>query len=458
MEELTQTFIYLNQSMFWMLFMIIDANLLVPTVLLRYIARIKSKSEVGPRDRKTVVVVGGSFAGLAAVRELQNNALFRVILIDQNEYFEYTPGILRLFCEPDAMQKLAHPMPKGSHQVIKGTVTRTWNSHVTYVDAETKKPQTIAFDYLILATGSTYNHPITASALETTLKARQFGWKASARRLKEASSALILGAGPVGVELAAEIVDHFKEGRSRKSVTLVDMATTLVPVFPKGTADYAEQWLKDHGVNLVLGQLLESWDDHGCTLKNGKIIRADIVYVCFGDKPNSDPLVSETDNKKGAGNSGTMSPVRLDRRKCIQVDEFMRVEGRRNVFCCGDVSAPPTDGIKQAFHAEVQGHLAANNVIRLATGRPFERYPQDAALGSDSIPLVYVLSLGKCNGVIGLNGLCIPGPLAPIVKWIIEWTKVRQMLGRPVGILIWKIGEPLAMFLGKFISLPTKHA
>jgi NADH dehydrogenase FAD-containing subunit len=58
--------------------------------------------------RKTVVIVGGTVSGLAALWELSHhNDLFRIILVDQREYFEFTPGILQLFCEPEYFPNVA---------------------------------------------------------------------------------------------------------------------------------------------------------------------------------------------------------------------------------------------------------------------------------------------------------------------------------------------------------------
>lgn len=447
-----------TQTVLWAIFMMVDANLLIPSILLRYLHRIKSQNEMSSRrtrqPTKTVVIVGGNFSGLAALRELQNNPLFRVILIDQRQYFEYTPGVLRLFCEPHAIYKLARPLPHGSHQIIHGTVTKTYNNQISYVDAATRKSHSLKFDYMILATGSTYNHPITSSTTETTIEARALGWKAAAKQVEQAHRVLILGGGAVGTELAAEIAECYY-GREQKVVTLVDMSPKLVPFFAPKVSDYAEKWLKSKGVKVLLGQRLEKWDAKSCTLQNGKVLKADLVFVCFGGKPNSGSLVLKNDalnNVKGSA----PPPVQLDRRRFVKVDSFLRVEGRRNVFCCGDVATPPAEGFKQAFHAEAQGHVAGENVKRLATGRPFMQYPRDAASGSHQMPMVYVLSLGKWDGVIGFNSLSVPGPLAAVLKWVIEWTKVRQMLGRPVGTLIWKIGDTVTYYISKTFLPPVQ--
>lgn len=49
---------------------------------------------------KTVVIVGGNFAGISTLRELlakKEDMNLKIIMIDQRDYSEYTPGILRLF-------------------------------------------------------------------------------------------------------------------------------------------------------------------------------------------------------------------------------------------------------------------------------------------------------------------------------------------------------------------------
>ena len=44
---------------------------------------------------KEVVIVGASFGGLAAQRELAGRRDVKVKLIDFKDYFEYTPGVRR---------------------------------------------------------------------------------------------------------------------------------------------------------------------------------------------------------------------------------------------------------------------------------------------------------------------------------------------------------------------------
>jgi NADH dehydrogenase FAD-containing subunit len=503
--------------------------------------------------------VGGNFAGLAALRELQRCwkkshekeiTVLRIVLIDKRGYSEYTPGILRLFCDPGHFFQLAQALPERtsddggdgngdgygccSFERIQGTVTsivkedpaetteiknpagqmqkvltyvptlddnpsdHTINNNITDNNhcgaqaavAITPATKNLRYDYLILATGATYTEPISPATPKvagssipwtttTTMRGRKKEWQNVHERLKGANRVLILGAGAVGVELAAEILDH-NNTSSRTAVTIVDARPTLVPLFPRSAGAYTEDWLTRRGAELLLGESLRSWNDRSCTMANGTVVHADVVYVCFGNRPNSEMVTGSSESKSNSNSNNNTRLFSLTRRRNVIVNDTLQLvvnndtdnDGDGNGysetpwFACGDVASPPTNDEKQAFQAEMQGKLAARNVIKLlesssswsprATSANINqdnkqnllRYPSDIA-GADRIPLVYVLSLGRYDGVLGFNDFCIPGPLAAIVKWILEHTKVSQMRGRLFGNLIWKIGDAVTLFLSR---------
>ena len=55
---------------------------------------------------KRVVVVGGGFAGSNVVCGLEKDERFSVTLIDTKDYFEFTPGVLRVLVEPEHIASL----------------------------------------------------------------------------------------------------------------------------------------------------------------------------------------------------------------------------------------------------------------------------------------------------------------------------------------------------------------
>ena len=92
----------------WAVLEVLNLILLVPQFLLDLAYAAMTRSE---ERQKRVVIVGASFGGLAAQRELSGRSDLKVSLIDYKSYFEYTPGILRCFVQPTFLKQLTCPLP-----------------------------------------------------------------------------------------------------------------------------------------------------------------------------------------------------------------------------------------------------------------------------------------------------------------------------------------------------------
>lgn len=391
---------------------------------------------------RTVVIVGGSFGGLTALRHLSNQPGIRVVLIDQRTYYEYVPGILRLFCDPSLHKSITRPMPKSNNEFVHGCV-KVINAHSIVVRTENSGTKlenevTISYDHIIIATGADYRAPVTPSPNEKEYRTRHKTWQDQAKRLRNAESVLILGGGAVGTELAAEIACHFPE----KRLCIVDGQDRLLPLFPRETSAHAESWFKERGVELLMGQTIDAITDTGCHLrKSGRDLEADIVFTCFGMRANT-YMMKEGDMR-----------ACLDDRGMIKVNDYLQVEGFPNAFAVGDAMIHPAREIKQAYYAELNGKAAAENILRLCYGKPLLKYPDDIC-GDKVSPLVYVVSLGRYDGSLGFNQLVINGSFAAMVKFVLEWTKVKQMEGRPIGLAVWAFGDAMSFFLSKYVLKP----
>ncbi len=162
-------------------------------------------------DRPTVVVVGGGYGGTAVAKALDETA--RVVLVEQKDAFMHNIGALRALVDPSWLPRIFFPY-KGllaNGQVIRDRVTNVEPGRVV-----TASGQVIAADYVVLATGSSY-----PSRQRPTLSIPS--WPANRSRatheaLSQADRVLLLGAGPVGIELAGEIRAVWPE----KSIVLLD--------------------------------------------------------------------------------------------------------------------------------------------------------------------------------------------------------------------------------------------
>lgn len=140
----------------WAVLEVLNVILLVPQFLLDLAYAAMTRSE---ERQKRVVIVGASFGGLAAQRELSGRSDLKVSLIDYKSYFEYTPGILRCFVQPTFLKQLTCPLPASRNELIRGAMTGATQKAVTLRD-EQGAEQHVPFDYLVLAVGSTYADPI----------------------------------------------------------------------------------------------------------------------------------------------------------------------------------------------------------------------------------------------------------------------------------------------------------
>jgi len=389
-----------------------------------------------PSAIKKVVVVGSGFGGLEAARHLGKDARLDVTMISQRDFFEYVPGILRLFCDPDMFWGMACALPRGNNDFLLGSVIALDSNSVSVqkLDGSTAA---VSFDYLILAMGADYRQPVTASVGDSTMEARSATWAREAEKVEQANSVIVLGGGAVGTELAAEIIDHYPE----KAVTLITGAKSLVPSFPEKCIAKAHRWLKNRGVLLVLGERVERFDDRSCTTTSGQSFEADIVFNCFGLKANTKSV-----------STGSLASA-LTGKQELQVRETLQLEGFDHIFAVGDVMTLPSGEIKQAFYAQLHGKAAAFNVSRHLSNKELLRYPHDI-VGSAQAPLVAILSLGRFSGSLIFNSLVVNGFFAAVMKWFIEWSKVQEMRRRPVGLLLWKIGDEISFLLSRCCIRP----
>ena len=69
-----------------------------------------NKVPIAAHKDKTVVIVGGSYAGWGIAQMLWDN--FKVIIIDANEYFQMTPGVIRTPVSEDFIDFVLQPFAK----------------------------------------------------------------------------------------------------------------------------------------------------------------------------------------------------------------------------------------------------------------------------------------------------------------------------------------------------------
>lgn len=333
---------------------------------------------------RTVVVVGGGYGGAAVAKALDADA--DVVLVDPRDAFVNAAGSLRALTQPDwahnAFFSFDTLLARGS--VVRDRVVAVDPAGVTLASGSR-----VDADYLVLATGSSYAYPAKPNAESASDALHDL--RLTHKELATAERVLILGAGPVGVELAAEIHEVWPH----KHVTIVDPAEELLPGYQEDLrADLLRQ-LDERGIRLRLGTSVSPVTEPGvaetftATTSAGDEITADIWFRAYGVAPNTGYLAD--------GRLATLNPAGQ-----VPVTKALTVSGHRHVYAIGDIT--DVAEVKRAGwamrHAEV---VAANIAAQLRGEQPTEVY--------EPLPFpMILLPLGPRDGVGQL-----PSPDGPVV-------------------------------------------
>ncbi|HKU79897.1 MAG TPA: FAD-dependent oxidoreductase, partial [Rhodanobacteraceae bacterium] len=107
-------------------------------------------------SRPHVVILGGGFGGLKAARALAH-APVRVTLVDRANHHVFQPLLYQVAGATLSGPDIAAPL---RHIVRRQANITVWMEEVTGIDVAARRvqagTQTIGYDYLIVATGSTH--------------------------------------------------------------------------------------------------------------------------------------------------------------------------------------------------------------------------------------------------------------------------------------------------------------
>jgi NADH dehydrogenase FAD-containing subunit len=301
-------------------------------------------------EKSTVVVVGGGYGGTAVAKALDET--HDVVLVEPKDAFMHNIAALRALVDTSWLPRIFLPY---AGLLTNGRVVRDRAVVVDPHRVVTASGEEIAADYVVLATGSKYPFPAKTDLVDTQHAQEQV--RQAHETLTKADRVLLVGAGPVGIELAGEIREVWPE----KSIVLLDVADEILggPYKPELKAELRHQLLEIH-VELILGSPLRQAlptepGDLGTftvTTEAGTEITADIWYRCYGVVPNSDYLGDELAAARRSDGF-------------IEVSPTLQVAGQPTVFAIGDVS---TADAKMAGFAGRQAATVVENITALTQG------------------------------------------------------------------------------------------
>ncbi|KAI8357811.1 hypothetical protein BD560DRAFT_406224 [Blakeslea trispora] len=342
----------------------LDQFLSVPHTLETF-RRLRTNNKLTNSLQKRILIIGGGFAGFTVASLLDPMPLFHVTLIDTKDSFEYTPQILSKITHPEKSGSLR--FPHSSH-VKNGRVIIGYAKDICH-DAKCVKvnSEEIQFDYLVIATGSSYTGQLKSTDHSSIYRAT--GLKKVADNIKNATNILIVGSDLVGCELAASIAQQ--EHHPKKNILLVESQDRIIPRSSEKQRKKAMDFLTSLGVAIILNEriTLVGMDEVDIYYgSSGRVYssREYTILVATGVKVNSS-FMKDSTNKPSLETC-------VDHYGLIRVRPTLQVAHWKynHIFAGGDVTNVVEE--KTAYAATIAGVCIARNICRIEKGKePIEQ-------------------------------------------------------------------------------------
>ncbi|ODV98169.1 hypothetical protein PACTADRAFT_654 [Pachysolen tannophilus NRRL Y-2460] len=344
------------------------------------------KTSVGSK-KKTLLILGTGWGAISLLKDL-DTSLYNVIVVSPRNYFLFTPllpsvptGTIDLKSIVDPVRTIARLTP-GEVQYLEAEATDidTKNKKVTVKHtSQSITPgivqttpddirKTLDYDYLVIAVGAETNTFNTPGVKEyaSYLKEASDAVEVRAKLMQNIEAAQLLplgseernrlmtftvvGGGPTGVELAAEVKDYIDQDLSKlfpgiekeTTVHLIEALPNVLNSFNKKLIAYSEYVFKKININLSVNTMVQKVDNKNVYAKvkqpNGEfkeiVLPYGVLVWATGNGPRQliKDLSTQIDAQKTA-------------RRGLLVDEFLKLEGTDGVFALGDCTFtkhPPT--------------------------------------------------------------------------------------------------------------------
>lgn len=413
--------------------------------------------------KSKIVIIGAGFGGIELAKALRKQPV-EVLLIDRNNYHNFQPLMYQVATGGLEPGSIAYPV----RRIFRKQKNFSFRmAEVLEVDIAKTQLLTnignIAFDYLVIATGSQNNffnfEPVkdkllTLKSIPDALNLRNFIFqnleKAMANNsgepLEEIVDIAIVGGGPAGLELAGALAEmrryvlpkDFPElDLSKMRINLYEAAPRVLAAMSKEASAKSLEYIKNMGVKVFLNTRVDSFDGSR-------------VVITENDQFLTDTLIW-TAGVKGSPINGLPTEAIIGGNR-ISVNEYNQVAGTECLFAIGDVaahvSAENLKGLPMlAPVAQQQGRHLAKNIINLTVKKPL-------------IPFKYknkgvMATIGRKKAVVDLPKYRFQGGFAWLVWMFVHIFSLVGFRNKAVTFIDWFINylnydRPLGLIIGPF--------
>lgn len=375
---------------------------------------------------KSIVVVGAGFAGAYAARGILRRlpADYQLVLINPSPDFVFKPLIHELatgvFGKSVVTEPIGSFLRHKRFQFVQAAATK--------IDLQKQSVsvgrRSVGYDYLVLASGSGTNFFGVPGAekfcckLESVKDAALI--KSALLSLRQNSRIVIIGGGPTGIELSAEVAVFASQLKKNASVTVIDISPRLLPQVSGRFRAKVQKYLLKHSISFLPGSGAAKISKNSVTTGKGSKLHADLIIWAAGIKPNLIAASQRIHQVEGY----------------FAVDKYLRLKNCRNVFAAGDCAfvvnpdGKPVPALAQSAVAE--GSAVAKNVLADINNQPLHEF----VFRSKG----FILTLGRGYAVADIKGFVFAGFFAWWLNRLAYLTAMMTFPHRFYVLMKWKIG------------------
>ncbi len=397
-------------------------------------------------SKPRIVVIGGGFAGISFMKQLQGQHV-QLVLFDRHNYHTFQPLLYQVSTaglEPDS---IAYPLRKIFRKnkdfhfrlATVSSINPTENLIETDIGS-------LSYDYLIIATGTHTNFFGNTEIEENCMPMKTVPHALNIRSLmlqnieeaditedaekrKKLLNFVVVGAGPTGVELAGALAE-FRKGilendypeleEEEMHVHLLEGASRVLPAFSEKASVKAQDFLENLGVEIHLNTMIKSYNGTLATTKNGKEFVTKTFIWAAGVTGN--PV------------AGLQASALLEKANRYKVDIYNTIEGYKNIYALGDIALMETKDYPKG-HPQVaqpaiqQGKALGKNFKRMLKGnsmKPFEYLDKGS-----------MATIGRNKAVVDIKNMHFAGAFAWFVWMFIHLWFLVGFRNRVVTFFNW---------------------
>lgn len=299
--------------------------------------------------KKHVVIIGGGFAGINAIKVLDKNK-FDITLIDRHNFHSFPPLFYQIASSGLDSGSISFPFRR---EVRHMKHVRFHMGEVKKVDTVAKTVttqfETVSYDYLIVAAGTTNNFfgmndlrdkVYTLKSVAEAIRLRneildrleRASIATDHERKKQLLSFVVIGAGPTGVEVAGAIGEMKRYIIPREypelekedlKILIVEGTDRVLRTMSEDASRHAYEYLGHLMVDVKLNTTMVGYDNNVVKFADGEEVYCETLIWTAGI--TGEPIDGFDKSVYARGGR-------------FKVDEYNRVDGYDNIFALGDIS------------------------------------------------------------------------------------------------------------------------